>query len=114
MRISRERFAPDFIDYDVVKFMNSKRTDHTMDTHLMEFDVLREKAQSRMVIVGDCPDEIASVHCMHNAAVPKNDASLVLARLLTALPSTVVSSQMRLLVGPCGSAARQGILVAAS
>ena len=48
LKISRERFAPDANDYiypDVSTSMNFERTDRTMDTSLMEFDMLREKAE---------------------------------------------------------------------
>ena len=48
-RISRERFAQDAtasIGQDVAKFTNFRRIDQTMDTYLMEFDMIREQAES--------------------------------------------------------------------
>ena len=47
--IRRGRFAPDAIDVifqEVAKFMNSKRTEQTTDAYLVEFYVLREKAEA--------------------------------------------------------------------
>ena len=52
-KISRERFAPDAIDsilQDVVKFTYPKCTDQDMDTGLLEFDALRRKAETRMLM----------------------------------------------------------------
>ena len=70
LKISRERFAPDAIDSifrDVVKFMYFKRLGQTMDTYLLDFDMLRRKAESRMLIGAGFPDEFVSVLCMQNA-----------------------------------------------
>ena len=70
MEISRERFAPDAfgsIFQDMAKFMNFKRTDQDMDTYLMEFDILRRKAEARMIKGGGFPDGIASVPSARNA-----------------------------------------------
>ena len=63
-KIPRERVAPDAIDsifQDMVKFMYFKRTDQTMDTYTMEFETLRQKAESRMVVGAGFPDKFASV-----------------------------------------------------
>ena len=79
LRILRERFAPDAIDaiiQEVAKFMNFKRADQTMDVYLLEFDVLREKAQAQMATGGGFPGEFASAHCMQNAALPENGKCL--------------------------------------
>ena len=67
LRISRERFAPDAIAsifQDVVKFMYLKRTGHNTGTYLMEFDMLRQKAEARMLIRTGFPDESDSAPCM--------------------------------------------------
>ena len=48
-----------------------------MDAYLMEFEVLRKKAEARVVIGGWFPDEFASMLCMHNASVSENLESLV-------------------------------------
>ena len=44
LRIPRARSAPDAIDsisQEMVKFMSSKRTDQSMGTYIMEFEMLR-------------------------------------------------------------------------
>ena len=69
-RIPRERFAPGAIGaifQDVVKFMNFKRGDQSVDTYLMEFDVTRMEAEARMLMGGGFPDEFASVPRTRNA-----------------------------------------------
>ena len=43
------------------KFMNSKRADQPTDPYLMEFDVLREKAEARMMTGAGFPDEFAPI-----------------------------------------------------
>ena len=50
---------------------------------------------------------------MQNAALARNEKTLVLASLGDALAFQSVSAQMRRLYGPCGYAYRQGVLVAA-
>ena len=74
LRKLRERFAPDAIDsvfQGVVRFMCFKRADRKMETSLMEFDMLRQRAEARMLMGSDFPDEFVSVLCMQNSAVEK-------------------------------------------
>ena len=95
LAILRERSVPAAIDsiyQDVVKFTNSERTDQSANTYLMEFDMLREKAESRMVIGSGGPDEFAPVLCMRNAALPKDEKSPEWAKIRTTLASRGVSS----------------------
>ena len=57
-RILRERFAPDAINStypDVLKFTNIRRAGQTVGTYSMEFDMIREKAESRMARVAVSP-----------------------------------------------------------
>ena len=76
----------------MVKFMYFKRTDQTMDTYIMEFEMLRQKAESRMVMGAGSPDEFASVLRMQNAALNKNEKTLVLASLGNTLAFPQVSA----------------------
>ena len=58
-KISRGRLAPDAIDssfQDVAKSMYSKRADQDMDTYLTEFDALRQKAETRMLMGAGFPN----------------------------------------------------------
>ena len=70
-RSLRERFAPDAIDsifQDMAKFMYSKRAGQNMDARIADFETLRERAESRMVMGSGPPGEFVSVLCMQNAA----------------------------------------------
>ena len=115
-RTLRGRFAPDATDaiyQDVAKFMNFKRVDQTVDTYLMEFDVMREKAEARMGMGHGFPDEFASVLCVQNAALLGNGKSMGLACVQNNLAFPGAPSLMRRLFGPRGSAVRQDVLAAA-
>ena len=75
LQIPRDRFAPDAIDLisqDMVKFILFKRTDQPMDTYIIEFEMLRRKAEARMVMGPGFLVEFVSVLCMRNGALPKN------------------------------------------
>ena len=79
LRILRERFAPDAIDpifRDMAKFIFSKRAERNMDTYIMEFEMLRGKAESRVLIGSGFPDTSVSALCMQNAALPKNEKTM--------------------------------------
>ena len=84
LKISRECYAPDDIDIifqDVAKFMYFRRLAQTMDTYLVEFDMLRLKAESRMLMGAGFPEEFVSVLCMQNAGLAENEKTAVLASL---------------------------------
>ena len=97
---------------DMVKFMYFKRMAQEMDTYVMEFDMLRQKAEAGMITGGGFPDEFAPVLCMQNAALTKNGETWVLASLGIALTPPKVSAQTRRFFGPCGYASRQVVLLA--
>ena len=84
-----------------------------MAAYLMGFDMLRRRAEARMIMGSGAPDEFVSALCMQNAALTQNGQTLVLASLGNALALQSVSAQMRRLSGPCGYASRQHVLVAA-
>ena len=85
-----------------------------MVTYLMEFDVLRRKAGTRMVTGSGFPDEFVSVLRMQNAALPKNGKTLVWASVRHSLAALGAFAQMRRLSGSCGRATRQDVLVFAN
>ena len=63
LHISRERFAPGALNSTfqaIVKFMYFKRTDQTTDTRLMEFVMLRQKAEARILMGRGFHDEFVS------------------------------------------------------
>ena len=82
-------------------------------TYLLEFDMLRQKAEALMLMGHGFPDEFVSVPLTQNVALPKNEKILVLASLRDALVFSEVPAQMHRLFGPRGRASRQDVLVAA-
>ena len=115
LRILRERFAPDAIDsilQDMIKFLYFKRTEQTMDTYIMEFEISRGKAEPPVLMGSRFPDALVSVLCMQNAALSKNEKTMALASLGNTLAFPLVSARMRRLFGPCGYASRQDVMVA--
>ena len=95
-KISRERFAPDAIHsifQDVVKFMYFKRLGQKMDTFLMEFFSLRQKAESRMLMGAGFSGECVPVVCVQNAGLARNERTMVLASIGTylGLPTGIIS-----------------------
>ena len=74
LRTPRARFAPDAIDsilQEMAKFMSFRRTGQNMGTHIMEFEMLRKKAASRMLLGSGFPSALVSALCIENAALPK-------------------------------------------
>ena len=61
--------------------------DQTMGTFLMEFDLLRGRAEARKAIV--------SILCVRNAALSKNEKSLALASIRYSLAPPEASSRLR-------------------
>ena len=114
LNILRDRFAPDRVDcifQDIIKFMNFKKTTQEMDTYLLEFDILRQKAEARMPMGTGFPDEFASVLCIQNANLTKSERQLVMSGLSSSLDFGSVSAHMRRLFGNVGSAQNQDALV---
>ena len=106
LNILRNRFAPDKADcifQDVTKFLFFKRTTQDMDTYLLEFDMLRRRAEARFATGTGFPDEFAFVLCMQNASLTKNEGQLVIASAGSSLTFVNVSAQMRRLWTKIGS-----------
>ena len=80
---------------------------------LMDFDMLRQKAEARAIMGSGSPDKFVSSLCMQNAALTQNGKTLVPASAGNALAFQSVSAQMRRLSGPCGHASRRDVVVAA-
>ena len=67
LKILRHRFAPDKVDcifQDIHKFANFKRATQDMDTYLLEFEMLRQRAGSRFDMGAGFPDESVSALCI--------------------------------------------------
>ena len=72
LKISRHRFAPDKVDcifQDIHKFANFKRTTQDMDTFLLEFGMLRQRAEARFDMGAGFPDEFVSALRISNAVL---------------------------------------------
>ena len=116
MRISREHFAPVDVHamyQEVVPFPRCKGTGRAIDASLVEFDVLRCEEAERRVMEGGFPEGFVSILFAHNASLPENGKSSVLASIRSTLAFAAAARQMRRLFGSCGSAARQDVLIAA-
>ena len=114
LRILRNRFAPDRIDcifQDIQKFSHLTRTTQDMDTYLLEFEMLRQKAEARFDMGTGFPDEFASVLCIQNAALSKTEKQLVVASVGSSLVFGNVAAQMRRLFGNMGSSQNMDVLV---
>ena len=82
--ILRERVllgAIDSIFQDMAKFMVCRRADPNTDAFSIEFDILRQKAEVRMIMGGGLSGEFALALCIQNASRTKNGETLVLASL---------------------------------
>ena len=75
--------------------MYFKRTDQTMDTYSIEFDILRQQAAARALMGSGFPDEFAPVLCVRNAALSTNGKTLALASLhITGLSGSIGSDAL--------------------
>ena len=82
----KQYFSPDASDHvhqDVWKFLHHKRTDQTMERFLLEFDLLRTKAERKIQIGFRFPDSFISVLCMGNACLTSHQKTLVMASVLS-------------------------------
>ena len=84
-----------------------------MDTYLVEFHTLRQKAEASMLMGSGVPDEFVSALCMEGAALSKNEKTLALSNPRNTLASPGVWAQMRRLFGLRGYASRQDVRVSA-
>ena len=94
------------------KFLRRKSADRTIGRYLLIFDVLRGKAEARAIEGVALPGAFESVSRMQDAALPKNEKSLLLASVQGASGFPIVSEQTRRLSEPCGGVAKQDVLAA--
>ena len=117
LKILRERFAPDGFDFAFCtvrgRFSHLRRADQTIKVSLVEFDVLRNKAESIMQMGGGFPEAVVSPLSVQNASSSESEKSLVLASSQGDVNLSTAAKQMRRLFGLCGGAAWQDVLAAA-
>ena len=78
-----------------------------------EFDMLRKKAEVRMVSGGGFPGEFVSVRCVRISALSRNGGSVALASSRSTLAVPEASGRMRRLFGPRRSPPRRDVFVVA-
>ena len=109
-------FAPDkvhSINQGVGRFLQFRRAGQTIDGYIVEFDLLRRKAEPGMQIGGGFPEACVPVLCMQQAALSRHEKSLASASRQKSLALTEVAMTMRRLSGRCRCAARQDVLAVA-
>ena len=86
LQVLKQYFLPDASDHvyqDVWKFLHHKRTDQTMERFLLEFDLLRNKAERKIQVGFRFPDAFISILCKILGAfrlVPSSCVSCVCVR----------------------------------
>ena len=106
-------FLPDATDQvfqDVQRFLHYKRTDQPMERFILDFDVLRRKAERRIQTGFQFPDPFVSILCMTNACLSRQEMSLVIAAVQGSLDYPAIALQMRQILNPVGKHNKEDIL----
>ena len=115
LQVLKQYFLPDASDHvyqDVWKFLHHKRTDQTMERFLLEFDLLRAKAERKIQVGFRFPDSFISVLCMGNGSLSAHQKTLVMASVQGSLDSyPALAKQMRQILQPVGSAQKEDVLM---
>ena len=114
-KVPRNSFQADALGRryrQVTRFLQHRRPNQPMERYLLEFDALRRKAKSRVVMGGAFPDAFVSILCMQNAALSRRGKSTSPASVQGSSDFPIAAKQMRRLFDPCGGPARQDVLTA--
>ena len=115
LQVLKQYFSPDASDHvyqDVWEFINQKKTDQTMERFLLEFDLLRTKAERKIQKGFQFPDSFISALCMGNAMLTSNQKTLVMAAVQGSLDSyPALAKQMRQISQPVGGTQKEDILI---
>ena len=82
MEIPRSSSVPaaaDAIRQQVMKFLYHRRPDQSIREYIVEFDLLRRAAESKMRMGAGLPEQFVSISCANNAGLIRQEKSLVLA-----------------------------------
>ena len=115
MQLLNGYFAPDAADsvyQEVACLLRFEQTAQTVDEHLVRFDPLSGKAESKMQMDGAFPAALASVLCTQHAFLYRPDKSLTPASVQGNLGISTVARQMQRQFGPCGGVVGQDVLAA--
>ena len=96
---------------EVACVLQYRRTAESIDEDIVEFDLLRHKAESKMEMGAGFPEALVPILCIRNAARSHEEQSSVLASTRRSPKFTDVAATMRRLFGSCGGAARHDILI---
>ena len=82
LAILRDLLAPEAaarVNREVARFLQFRRTEQTMDVHLIQVDLLRRSAESKIQEGEDFPGSFVSALRMQNATLSRWGKSLALA-----------------------------------
>ena len=96
--------AADSVFQEVGRFSQFRRTDPMTDVFLVEIDLPRGKADSRMQMGGAFSGAVGYAPCLQDAALSRPGKSLALASAKASLGFPAVARQMRQPCGPYGGA----------
>ena len=112
--ISRNYFAPELADsmqQEVVRFTQLRRTGQTIDGNIAEYDLIRRRAGSEVGRRAGFPEMPVAILLAQNAWLSRREESLALASSQKSLEFADAAANMRRLIGSCGGAGAQGVLV---
>ena len=107
-------FAPkafDAIRQQVMRFLRIRRADHSVGEFFAEFDLIRREAGPKVGMGAGYPDQIASILRMDNAALSRQEKSLLMAICHTSLWFADASANMRRLFVSRGIERRQDAMI---
>ena len=113
--ILRNHGAPgpaDAVYQEVKRILQYRCAGQTMVEFIVEFDLPRRRAESKMAAGTWFPDEFASILRMLNAVLPRKGKSLVMASGHASLKFAEVAASMRRLFGLLGGGSLQDELIA--
>ena len=104
--------ASDHVYQDVWEFIHHKKTDQTMERFLLEFDLLRSKAERKIQTGFQFPDSFISALYMGNAMLTSHQKTLVMGAVQRSLDSyPALAKQMRQILQPVGGTQKGDILI---
>ena len=77
--VLRNCLAPEAVDairQQVMRYARCRRADQSIGEYVVEFDLLRRRAESKMEMGAGSPDQFVSILRMDNAALARHEGSL--------------------------------------
>ena len=95
----------------MARFTQIPGADQSIDEFIAKFDLLRRKAESKLEMGTGFPEQFATILRMHNAGLPRQEKSPVMASSRKSLKFLDVAANMRSSFGSCGGGGRQDVLI---